>query len=78
MAITLHAENELTWTDVKTGRKFDIFLGADDGLGSFEVLTGTAAEPPGQTVLKDLYNARLNKRNVDLVVGIEFGSSLWL
>lgn len=78
MAITLHAENELTWTDVNSGRKFEVYLGKDDGLGSFEVLIGTVTEPPGQTVLKDLYNARTNKRNVDLVVGLEFGSSLWL
>lgn len=78
MAITLHAETELSWTDVTTGNEYELFLGKDDGLGSFEVLIGTATEPPGQVQVKDLYLTRLNKRNVDLVVGIEFGNSVWL
>lgn len=78
MAITLSAQTELAWIDANTGISYDLYLGQDDGLGSFEVLIGSAAEPPSQTQLKDLHQSRLNKRNVDLVVGIEFGSSIWL
>lgn len=78
MANTLTAETELAWTDSSTVTSYALYLGRDDGLGSFEVLLGSATEPPSQTLLKDLHRARLNKRNVDLVVGIEFGSSVWL
>ena len=78
MAITLSAQTELAWIDANTGISYDLYLGQDDGLGSFEVLIGSATEPPGQTQLKDLHQSRLNKRNVDLVVGIEFGNSIWL
>lgn len=78
MAIQLHAETELTWTDVTSGNDFELFIGNDEGLGGFEVLIGTSTQPPTQTQLKDIHLTRLNKRNSDLVVGITFGDSIWL
>lgn len=78
MAVTLSALTELDWIDSSTGISYHLYLGRDDGLGSFEVLIGSATETPSQTLLKDLHQSRLNKRNVDLIVGIEFGSSIWL
>jgi hypothetical protein len=78
MAIELHADTELTWTDATTGRDFALFIGNDEGLGGFEVLLGSATEPPTHTQLKDLHLTRLNKRSADLVVGVQFGESMWL
>ena len=78
MGFTLHGETELSWTDATTGREFSLYIGHDDGLGGFEILVGEAADVPTHRQLKDLHLTRLNKRNVDLVVALQFGNSVWL
>jgi hypothetical protein len=78
MSLDVHADNEIAWVDPTTSRTFRLLLGNDDGSGSFEVLLGEVDSPPTNTQLKDLHGMRLNKRNADLVVALQFGNSVWL
>jgi hypothetical protein len=78
----LNASRTVNWNDATThtGVTTDkVFIGPDPfGLGGVEVAVGQSAAPPARQTLRDLFNARRGKTQLQLVVAIVNGSTTHL
>jgi hypothetical protein len=80
--VRLTADKVVTWTDVSapTGVTPEkVYLGPDPfGLGGFQVAFATAVSAPSRRAIRDLFTARMGKRQIQLVVAVVHGGTVYL